>query len=74
MFYYQHPTITSHPLSRAITYKPLIILKFSDCTVSNSWKHLLSSDIEDDQLVTMHCQKQFLAPEPDGLNSESDDN
>lgn len=46
----------------------------SDRIAGNSRKHQLSSDIEDDQPVTLRRRKQSYASEPHGLNSESDDN
>lgn len=71
---YQHPTITFHPLSGVTTCEAPIIPGSNNCITGNSWKHLLSSNIEDDQSVTMHRRKQFSAPESDDLNLKSNDN
>lgn len=71
---YQHLTITSYPSSRATICKAPIISGSGDCMAGNSWKYSLSSNIEDDQFMTLCCQKQFPALKLDGLNSESDDN
>lgn len=71
---YQHPTITSYPSFQATIYEASIIRGSSNRIAGNSRKHLLSSYVENNQPVTMHWQKQFLASEPNGLNFESDDN
>lgn len=72
MSIYQYLTVTSYPPYQTTIYETLMILKSSNCIVNNNRKHLLSSNIEDYQLMTLCHWKISSILKPNCLNLEFD--